>query len=309
MRAAASRGADLLDRPFDRVGAVRRRPSSPSRSRDRRTSAPAPHRRAAPRDRSADRPRRTGRTGRSARACARAPARRAAISAASEAPTDDCRPDRRRPVPPRPTVARTASSQSRCVSSTVCPRSPPGKPGRDGTITVRLSASRSRNGIQRGRPPRPARKPSFGPAALAPDAGGEAVDVDGRGFGFAHPGSPMLPVEGTGAGRNRRLRETAGPPRRPGGAYSAASLGRKAGTSARCARPIGCGHQRSSHSREHVLAASASPSRRTASCCSPAELPCSCCRTATAASGGRRSGCVATSRNCSVTSSGEPMMT
>ena len=36
-------------------------------------------------------------------------------------------------------------------------------PGNDGTMTVRSRASASRNGIQRGKPPKPARKPSFGP--------------------------------------------------------------------------------------------------------------------------------------------------
>src|SRR4029077_813959 len=40
---------------------------------------------------------------------------------------------------------------------------PPGKPGNDGTMTVRSRAKASRNGIQRGNPPKPARKPSFGP--------------------------------------------------------------------------------------------------------------------------------------------------
>src|SRR6202043_3386376 len=51
----------------------------------------------------------------------------------------------------------------RGLSSTVCPRSPPGNPGRDRTATVRCSASTSRNGTHFGNPPNPARNPSFGP--------------------------------------------------------------------------------------------------------------------------------------------------
>ena len=59
---------------------------------------------------------------------------------------------------------RTASTQSRWLSSTLCPRSPPGNPGNDGTTTVRSPARASRNGTHRGNPPKPARKPSLGPS-------------------------------------------------------------------------------------------------------------------------------------------------
>jgi len=45
---------------------------------------------------------------------------------------------------------RTASTQSRWLSSTVWPRSPPGKPGSDGTMTVRSRAQR----VKQGDPPR-----------------------------------------------------------------------------------------------------------------------------------------------------------
>src|SRR6516162_6813825 len=87
----------------------------------------------------------------------------AAISAANEAPTE--LPARSAPSSPACcSRRRTASIQSRWLSSTVCPRSPPGKPGNDGTITVRSQANTSRNGIQRGNPPKPARKPSGGPS-------------------------------------------------------------------------------------------------------------------------------------------------
>ena len=37
-------------------------------------------------------------------------------------------------------------------------------PGSDGTMTVRSRASASSKGIHRGNPPKPARKPSFGPS-------------------------------------------------------------------------------------------------------------------------------------------------
>ena len=86
----------------------------------------------------------------------------AATSAANEPPTEP--PARSAPSSPAlPSSSRIAKTQSRWLSSTLCPRSPPGKPGNDGTITVRSSASASRNGTQRGKPPKPARKPSFGP--------------------------------------------------------------------------------------------------------------------------------------------------
>jgi len=39
-----------------------------------------------------------------------------------------------------------------------------GKAGSDGTMTVRSRASASSKGIHRGNPPKPARKPSFGPS-------------------------------------------------------------------------------------------------------------------------------------------------
>src|SRR6185437_11651974 len=89
----------------------------------------------------------------------------AAISAASAPPTELAA----RSAPTRSAFAsssRTASTQSSWLSSTEWPRSPPGKPGSDGTITVRFSASLSRNGTQRGSPPNPARKPSLGPLPL-----------------------------------------------------------------------------------------------------------------------------------------------
>ena len=53
-------------------------------------------------------------------------------------------------------------------------------------------------------PAEPGQEAQFRPGPLAPDARGEAVDVDRRGFGFAHPA--LQP----------RLRERTGPPRRPG---------------------------------------------------------------------------------------------
>src|SRR5215469_10966662 len=91
------------------------------------------------------------------------PGQIAAISAANEPPTE--LPARSAPSSPAFCSRwRTASTQSRWLSSTVCPRSPPGKPGSDGTMTVRSRANASRNGIQRGNPPKPARKPSFGPS-------------------------------------------------------------------------------------------------------------------------------------------------
>src|SRR5215472_12819737 len=91
------------------------------------------------------------------------PGQIAAISAANEPPTE--LPARSAPSSPAFCSRwRTASTQSRWLSSTVCPRSPPGKPGSDGTMTVRSRANASRNGIQRGNPPKPARKPSLGPA-------------------------------------------------------------------------------------------------------------------------------------------------
>src|SRR5215472_11279442 len=89
----------------------------------------------------------------------------AAISAANEPPTE--LPTRSAPASPALSmISRTASTQSRWLSSTVCPRSPPGKPGSEGAMTVRASASRSRNGTHRGRPPKPARNPIRAPVPL-----------------------------------------------------------------------------------------------------------------------------------------------
>ena len=90
------------------------------------------------------------------------PGQIAVVSAANEAPTE--LPARSAPSSPAFCNSwRTASTQSRWLSSTVCPRAPPGKPGSDGTVTVRSRANMSRNGIQRGSPPKPARNPSGGP--------------------------------------------------------------------------------------------------------------------------------------------------
>ena len=146
---------------------------------DRRTSGRGPHRRAAPTDRRADRSRRTGRTARSAPAAARCPAR-APPSRPPSTRRPNCPRGRRRAVPTSPAPARTASSQSRCVVQHRVPAVAAGKAGQ------RRHDHRARLGqmIEERHPARqsakPARKPSHGSAALAPDAGGKAVDVDGQ---------------------------------------------------------------------------------------------------------------------------------
>src|SRR5258707_4452943 len=50
-------------------------------------------------------------------------------------------------------------------------------------MTVRVSASLSRNGSQRGRPPRPARKPSLGPWPLVQTRQGKPLTSTVAAFG------------------------------------------------------------------------------------------------------------------------------
>ena len=156
IRAAASRRGSARSAipPSWRLRAL---PSAPPSSPGRRTSARVPGRRAAPRDRSADRLRRTGRRARSARASAPNSGQSAAISAAIEAPTElptrsapsspaaRCSPHRQQPVEMRVehAVAAIAAREARQRRHD----------------HLRVSASRSRKGTQRGRPPKPARKP------------------------------------------------------------------------------------------------------------------------------------------------------
>ena len=86
---------------------------------------------------------------------------KAAISAASAPPAEIPT----RSAPSRPDASRrsrVAVTQSARSSRASWPR-PPGKPGSEGTITRRRSASASRNGDQRGNPTRPPRTPSFSP--------------------------------------------------------------------------------------------------------------------------------------------------
>ena len=111
----------------------------------------------------------------------------AATSAASEPPTE--LPTRSAPTRCALSMrSRMASTQSRWVSSAVCPRSPPGKPA--GTAR---SPCVSRRGDRETHPSRKAavagEKPNARPVALAPDARGKSVDIDGRCFRFAHAAS------------------------------------------------------------------------------------------------------------------------
>src|SRR5262245_35318840 len=91
-------------------------------------------------------------------------------------------------------------------------------------MTVRLSASLSRNGIQRGNPPNPARKPTLGPWPLLQTRQGK-------------PFTSTVLVAGSDTRR-----------------YSAAaSCGRKAGTAARWPVASGLGHHLSSQSPNRSL--------------------------------------------------------
>ncbi len=120
----------------------------------------------------------------------------AAISATNEPPTEPPA----RSAPSRPAFCsscRTAKTQSRWLSSTVCPRSPPGNPGREGTITVRSRASASRSVIQRGSPPKPARKPSFGPAPFCHTRAGNPLMSIEIVRGSLMPCSRQPPVSST----------------------------------------------------------------------------------------------------------------
>src|SRR6188768_218698 len=90
-------------------------------------------------------------------------------------------------------------------------------------MTVRVRANSSRNGTQRGRPPKPARKPSFGPLPLVQTRQGK-------------PFTSTVVVAGSDK------------------VYSAATVwGRKAGTAARCPFAIGLGHHLSSQSENRSL--------------------------------------------------------
>ena len=119
-------------------------------------------------------------------------------------------------------------------------------------------ASASRNGIQRGSPPKPARKPSFGPLPFCQTRAGKPListvgDRSGSDTAASarSPPPPRLRVQ-CGDGARRRLSRDCGggrsgtgatPPQAPAGARQRGAL----------AAAIGCGHQRSSHSENSGL--------------------------------------------------------
>src|SRR5436309_10279498 len=129
-------------------------------------------------------------------------------------------------------------------------------------MTVRSRASASRNGIQRGNPPKPARKPSFGPLPAfhtrQEKPFSSTDEVSGSDIGnLAKHKPPPQPSPACGGGGRRRLFLLPPPQAGEGWGggpavhprYSAAiAAGRKDGSAARSLRAIGCGHQRSSHS-------------------------------------------------------------
>src|SRR4051812_5731161 len=143
-------------------------------------------------------------------------------------------------------------------------------------MTVRSFARASRDGIQRGSPPKPARKPSFGPlpAFQTRDEKPFSSTVKVSGSVIHAPllsPSPPFRAEREGptpeawegeVGMSASALESATSPRPspPPGAerefrvYSAAkAAGWKEAGAARSARAIGWGHQRSSHSEKTSL--------------------------------------------------------
>src|SRR5262249_53600400 len=118
---------------------------------------------------------------------------------------------------------RSPRTHSRGEPIPLGPRSPPENPGSEGPITVRASASRSRNGTHRGRPPNPARKPILGPDPLRHTRVANPLmsmlSVSGSfmlpAFGFRLPRSGLTRCGGRVKNGRGRAPSPAPPPRRP----------------------------------------------------------------------------------------------